>query len=85
MKKIFLFVIIFISLIGLKILILTPLGWTGNLINPMGQKSQSLDTISTPVPTPNTPKTFRFDSSTDLKKELDSINPQILDSDFKES
>lgn len=24
----------------------------------------------------------KFDSSTDLKKELESINPQVLDSDF---
>lgn len=29
------------------------------------------------------PKTYIFDSSTDLKKELDSINPQVLDSDFE--
>lgn len=31
---------------------------------------------------PNAPKTYNFDSSTDLEKELDSINPQVLDSDF---
>jgi len=38
----------------------------------------------TPVPatTPNAPKTFQFDSSTDLKAELEKVNPQILDSDF---
>jgi len=29
------------------------------------------------------PKTFKFDRSTDLEMELDSINPQILDSDFE--
>ena len=38
---------------------------------------------STPVPTLNAPKTFQFDSSTDLKMELDKVNPQILDSDFE--
>ncbi len=43
---------------------------------------------STPTPTvipapPNAPKTFNFDSSTDLKAELEKINPQILDSDFE--
>lgn len=36
-----------------------------------------------PAPAINAPKTFKFDSATDLKKELDSINPQILDSDFE--
>lgn len=37
----------------------------------------------TPVATPNAPQTFNFDSSTDLKEELDKVNPQILDSDFE--
>lgn len=32
--------------------------------------------------TQSTPKTFKFDSSTDLKQELEIINPQVLDSDF---
>lgn len=41
--------------------------------------------VATEVPnaTPNAPKTYNFDSSTDLKQELDSINPQVLDSDFE--
>ncbi len=84
MKKILIFIIVtLISLIGLKIFVLTPLGWTGNLINPMGQKSQSFDIRSTPATTPNAPKSFQFDSSTDLKMELDKVNPQVLDSDFE--
>lgn len=37
----------------------------------------------TPVPTSNTPKTFNFDSQTNLKAELEKINPQILESDFE--
>lgn len=40
-------------------------------------------TKSSPSPSPKL-KTYHFDSTTDLKKELDSINPQILDSDFVE-
>lgn len=39
-------------------------------------------TPTVPAPTPNAPKTFSFDSSTDLKVELEKVNPQILDSDF---
>lgn len=38
---------------------------------------------STPVSTPNAPKTFKFDSSTDLKAELEKVNPQVLDADFE--
>jgi len=37
----------------------------------------------TPVLTPNAPKTFNFDASTNLKQELDKVNPQVLDSDFE--
>ncbi len=84
-KKIILWLaVIFISLLLLKIFLLPPQGWKASLINPMGQVN-NLVSISTPVPNPSptpTPKTYNFDSSTDLKKELDSINPQVLDSDF---
>ena len=45
---------------------------------------QITQTISSPVHSPNfvAPKTFKFDKSTDLKKELESVDPQVLDSDF---
>lgn len=36
-----------------------------------------------PISTPSTPKTFKFDNSTDLKMELEKINPQVLDTDFE--
>lgn len=39
--------------------------------------------VPTPVATPNAPKTYFFDSSTDLKQELEKVNPQIFDSDFE--
>lgn len=45
--------------------------------------SQQASPTSTPVPTPSTPKTFQFDSSTDLEAELEKVNPQVLDSDFE--
>lgn len=32
---------------------------------------------------PATPPTFIFNSSTNLKQELEKVNPQILDSDFE--
>lgn len=30
----------------------------------------------------NQPQEIKYDASTDLKKELEDINPQVLDSDF---
>ena len=43
---------------------------------------------ATPIPSPtmaspNAPKTFNFDSQTDLKSELEKVNPQVLNSDFE--
>jgi hypothetical protein len=54
----------------------------------MGQLDQTIqkEKNSLPTPTsspPNAPKTFQFGASTDLKQELDNINPQVLDSDFE--
>ena len=46
-----------------------------NLVNPQ-------TATSTPAPS-QAPKTLKYDSSTDLKAELETINPQVLDSDFE--
>lgn len=35
-----------------------------------------------PSPQINQPEEIKYDSSTDLKKELESVNPEVLDSDF---
>ncbi len=60
------------------------------LINPVLQMSPELRKLAgrkpAPTETPSNivaPKTFKFDSSTDLKKELESINPEILENDFE--
>ncbi|OGE25001.1 hypothetical protein A3C26_01175 [Candidatus Daviesbacteria bacterium RIFCSPHIGHO2_02_FULL_39_12] len=37
----------------------------------------------TPLATPAAPKTFQFDRNTDLRLELENVNPQVLDSDFE--
>lgn len=55
-----------------------------NLIDP-GFFSRSI-TQTMPAPTPSSapasPQTFQFNSSTDLKMELNKVNPQVIDSDF---
>ena len=83
MKKSFLLLIIVIGFIGLVLFVLPPQGWKAKLITPIGQTRQNSDVSAPPLPTPNAPKTFQFDSSTDLKMELEKINPQVLESDFE--
>lgn len=39
---------------------------------------------STITPTPSQPKVYKFNKVTDLKKELDSVNPKVEDADFRQ-
>lgn len=52
----------------------------GQILN---QPSPSPEDV-TPFNTYNPPKEVKYDSGTNLKKELESINPQIFDKDFEE-
>lgn len=39
---------------------------------------------NTPISSPTTsPRDFKFDKNTDLKNELNKVNPEILESDFE--
>lgn len=55
-----------------------------NLVSPNFSKISQPDVSQPPTPSPaSRPKQYNFDSSTDLKMELESINPQVLESDFE--
>lgn len=59
----------------------------GSLISPgLGKVVGNMMSQSTPEPPVsayNAPKEIKYGSATDLQKELDSVNPQVLDSDFE--
>lgn len=57
----------------------------GNLLlSPILQKLTKQKALpSEPPSNIAAPKTFKFDRSTDLEAELESINPLVLDSDFE--
>lgn len=70
------FILVFVGIL----IILTPSyfklvlgGWDSKMVDP------AIKPQLTPTPTP---VEFKFDKNTDLKKELESINPQVLDEDF---
>lgn len=51
------------------------------LVNPkVPVPAETPSPVTTP---PAVPKTFHFDSSTDLEAEWEKVNPQVLDSDFE--
>lgn len=58
-------------------------GKGGSLVSPGVKKTDSSLTTVTPAPTNNAPKEIRYGSNTNLKQELDAVNPQVLDSDFE--
>lgn len=80
MKKFTIGLVIIIGLVALKIFIPQPQGLKANLVNPISWTDNPAPSAA-PM-SPSAPKTYLFDGATDLRKELESINPQVLDSDF---
>lgn len=83
MKRIVLITAVVISLVVISLLIIKTTKKDSSLVG----SSLGVTIPSTPTPSISvspTPKEFKYDSSTDLKKELDSINPEVLESDFQE-
>ncbi len=66
-------------LVGVVLIILFSIFFFRNKKEPMITPS-----VATPPPSAeiNQPKEVKYDVATDLKKELDSVNPQVLDSDI---
>lgn len=67
------------------VLFLIATGWM--VVQMMGSKDVLVSPVNRPTPQPssssyNPPKEIKYDSSTDLKQELESVNPQVNDSDF---
>ncbi len=83
MKNKILIATIIIVIVGVFLIVLK-----GTVSNKMVSPSLNLipKQLASPLPSPtpvsHIPAQYNFDASTDLKKELESINPQILDSDF---
>jgi len=69
------------------VFIFVPRRWKANLVspgfNPLGVAGQKTDPTPTSIPNIKAPKEFKFDATTDLKIELEKVNPEVLDSDFE--
>lgn len=75
------FLIIIATIAALVFFVFPHSKWERSLANP-GFKTPDQQSLATPTPTA-TPKQYQFDASSDLGKELESVNPQVLDSDFE--
>lgn len=81
-KNIFVTVVIILSLVIIW-LVLNKDDQNNPLLSPILGKIRT-QVVNSPLPSPNSPKTFKFDQSTDLKKELETIDPKVLDSDLED-
>lgn len=82
MKNNFVITIILILVLTGAVIFLLPKNNNGNLVNPMGNFMQKQPSLTPQVSNYNPPKEVKYDSSTDLKAELDNVNPKVLNSDF---
>lgn len=88
MKKIFITAIIILTTFVVLIFTFrfTQSEWEAKLVSPgfpLGVAVQKSGPVPSSSPNIKTPKGFQFDESTDLKAELEKVNPQVLDSDFQ--
>ena len=75
-KKILISIIIIIFIIIITVIFRNQEKAEKNLVSPKVQTIQTVEPNIEPAP--------KFDASTDLEKELESIDPQVLDSDLNE-
>jgi len=77
------YIIIILVLLVISTSVTLPM-WNSTWVSPLAMVFKpKVIIIPSPTPSPK-PKTFKFDSSTDLKAELETINPEVLDSDFEQ-
>lgn len=78
-------VIIFIIIIFLadRLIGFGPLKEQAKLVSPDIFRKLTTQTTPTPIPTP-TIKQFKFDASTNLEVELETVNPEVKENDFDE-
>lgn len=90
-KKLIFIIIILLIVIALFTIVKYAVKGKSSLVNPGLQtglqktdvKSVSQSPTQPATPAFNPPKEINYGSATDLKQELDSINPQVLDNDFE--
>lgn len=62
---------------------LTTPGWKAKLVSPAGLADKQFELSATPTFTP-TPTPVVYNNSTDLKKEMDAVDPQVSSNDFNQ-
>ena len=72
-------IVLFLAVVALFTIVKYAINGNGSLISP----TASLSTPPPQVSSNNPPKEIQYSSATDLKKELETVNPQLMDEDFE--
>lgn len=83
MKKNNLITLLLIIFLIIAVVFLFPKGKNGSLVSPAGNLLQEKSTSQEEVINYNPPKEVKYDSSTDLEKELEGVDPKVLEADFQ--
>lgn len=79
-------IMVILTILALVVVVFVISRGSPSLVSPASREDKTQPSFhSLPQPAAssyNPPKEIKYDSSTDLQKELDSIKPQVLDSDF---
>lgn len=83
MKNKLVTIILILLLVFVVLVVKNLMGKKDSLVSPFLGKEIN-NTVPSSTPFYNPPKEIKYDSSTDLKQELESVNPEISEDDFKE-
>lgn len=80
--KLILLVLIVLGILGYLVSVTLLKESPSQIISPQARNFTQVKATPTITPTP-TPVEFNFDSSTDLKQELELVNPEVKKTDFE--
>lgn len=81
-NKVTTIILILLLLVAIWLVASLTIGKNKGLANPLLGKPASQTIQPSATPAYNPPKEMKYDSNSNLKEELEAINPQVLDEDF---
>ena len=82
-NRIFAVIVVLLFLTALFTIVKYAINGNRTMVNPGASQAVNEQTSESSIPSYNPPREIKYDSSTDLKQELETVDPKVLDSDFQ--
>ncbi len=76
-------IVLFLAVVALFTIVKYTVNGNRVMVSPGAKQAVDEQTSRPSAPLFNPPQEIKYDSSTDLKKELDAVDPKVLDEDFE--